>query len=87
MGAWLTIPGMLGTMAFSVMYVIVTQTSLVPTIKQLVYDNIKAGGRTGSVVKEVGGFWKLEAKSLEGKLVPFSDYRGFVCLVINVASK
>lgn len=87
MGAWLTVPGMLGTLTFSVLYVIVTQTALIPTIKQLAKDNLKSGCRTGSILKEVGGFHKLEAKNLEGKVIPFSVYQGFVCLVINVASK
>jgi len=38
-------------------------------------------------VIEAGGFWKFQAKTLEGKEVDFSTYKGFVSLIINVASK
>jgi len=53
-------------------------TSLISRIRQLFFQ--KRGPVTGSL-------YDLEAKSLDGRIIPFSEYRGKKLLIVNTASR
>lgn len=50
-------------------------------------DLMSSGSVYQADTREVGGFWNLQATSLEGDKVDFIKYKGCVDIIINVASE
>jgi len=50
-------------------------------------DKLSSGSVYPAATREAGGFWNLQASSLEGDKIDFIKYKGCVSIIINVASK
>jgi len=57
------------------------------TLKNIGKEIVSSGSLFQSTTCEVGGLWNFQATTLEGDKIDLSTYKGYVNLIINVASK